>query len=410
MIYLDSNATTRPSPAVRAALLPYVGDSHANAKSLHGPGEAARAAVEAAREKVAALLCARARDVVFTSTATEALNTIVRGLLLREPPDARRHVVASAVEHPAVAEPLQDLETRGYEVTRVGVDGAGRLDPEEFRAALRGDTALSIAMAANNETGVRLPWRECAAAAREKGVPYLCDAVQAAGKVPFEFEDSGADYAVISSHKIHGPMGAAALVVRRSAPFRPLLVGGGQERGRRAGTENVAAIVGFGVACEEATRHLVESMPRVEKLKDRLESLLVERIDGLKVNGLGAPRLPNTLSVVIGGVEGEAALLLLDKEGIAVSTGSACASGSMDPSHVLTAMGIPVPLSLGALRFSLSRTTTEADVLAAAEALPRVVKKLRELSPFDPLDGPPQDRFGTKTAPDAARAARRSSE
>jgi cysteine desulfurase len=361
---------------------------------LHAAGERARAAIERAREAVAAFLGAREKDVVFTSSATEALNTVVRGLLLRGDGERRgRHVVATAVEHPAVLEPLADLEARGYEVTRVGVDGRGRLDAEEFGARLRPDTALAIAMAANNETGVLFPILACAEAARRKDVPFLCDAVQAAGKVPLDAGRLGADFTVVSSHKLRGPKGAAALVVRRGATIEPLLLGGGQERGRRAGTENVAAIVGFGAACREAGRRVEEAMPRVAALRDRLEAAIVGSIEGVSVNGAGAPRLPNTLSIVIAGIEGEAALLLLDKEGIAVSTGSACAAGSLEPSHVLTAMGIRPPLALGALRFSLSDETTSADVDAAAEALPRVVQRLRELSPFDPLVGPPPERF-----------------
>lgn len=414
MIYLDNNATTAPTPAVREAMAPYLEAEFANPNSLHAAGERARAAVEAAREAIAEFAGARPKEVVLTASATEGLNTVIRGLLFREPSGSggneTRRVVATAVEHPAVLEPLADLESRGFTVERVGVDSRGRLDLAAFRAALRPGTALAIAMAANNETGVLFPVAECAAAARALGIPFLCDAVQAAGKVPFDFARSGADYAVFSSHKIHGPKGAAALLVRRGAPFQPLVLGGGQERSRRAGTENVAAIVGFAAACREAARRVAEAMPGVARLRDRLEALLAERIAGLSVNGAGAPRIPNTLSLVIGGIEGEAALLLLDKEGIAVSTGSACAAGSMDPSHVLTAMGVGVPLALGALRFSLSAETTERDVLAAAEALPRVVQKLRELSPFDPIAGPPASGFAARTAPDRRSSSTSASE
>jgi cysteine desulfurase len=412
MIYLDNNATTLPTPAVLAAMRPFLGFEFANPNSLHAAGERARAAVESAREEVAAFVGARPKEIVFVSSATEALNTVIRGLLFRSEDDSRakRHVVATAVEHPAVLQPLADLETRGYTVTRVGVDSAGRLDQALFRASLRDDTALAIAMAANNETGVIFPFAECAAAAGAAGVPFLCDAVQAVGKIPFDAEESGADYVVFSSHKIRGPKGAAALVVRRGAPFEPLVIGGGQERSRRAGTENVAAIAGFAAACREASLRVAEASPRVARLRDRLERLVTDRIAGVHVNGARAPRIPNTLSLAIGGIEGEAALLLLDKEGVAVSTGSACAAGSMDPSHVLTAMGIAVPLSLGALRFSLSDETTDAEVAFAAEALGRVVQTLRALSPFDPVAGPPASGFPSRTTPDASSSAISSSE
>jgi cysteine desulfurase len=370
--YLDANATTPLDPRVREAMLPYLSDEFGNASSVHRWGQRARAAVDEARERVARALGCEPAEIVFTSGGTEADNLAVKGafLALRERGGG---IVVSAVEHPAVLEAAGALRPLGARITVTPVRGDGTLDLEALaRACAEPGTVLVSAMWANNETGVLFPVDEVARIAHANGALYHCDAVQAAGKVALDVRACGADLVSVSAHKIHGPKGAGALYVRRGVKLSPLFSGGHQERGRRGGTENVAALVGFAAALDLAVLE-----ERVRAMRDRLERALVELVPGARVNGAGAPRAGNTLNLCFEGVEGEALLAALDLEGIAASSGSACSSGSLEPSPVLLAMGVPREIARGALRLSLSRMTTDAEVDYAVATIPRVLERLR---------------------------------
>ncbi|MEI8235202.1 MAG: aminotransferase class V-fold PLP-dependent enzyme [Verrucomicrobiota bacterium] len=375
LLYFDNNATTRLDPRVLEAMLPFLGEEYGNPSSGCRLGKRAANAVKYAREQVAALLGCEPGEIVFTSGGTESDNAALAAAL-RLNPD-RRHLVTTAVEHHAVLKPCEALAAQGCAVTHLGVDGEGRLDMSEVEHEIRPDTALLSVMAANNETGVLFPLAELAQLARAKGVFFHTDAVQAAGKVPLRASEMPVSYMSVSSHKIHGPKGVGALYVSRRTAWSPLLLGGGQERGRRAGTENVPGIVGFGKAAELAAASLEVGAAEVGALRDAFERGVRERIPGVHVHGGGASRLPNTSNLAFDGVEAESALLLLERAQVCASAGSACTAGSLQPSHVLRAMGHPRERVKASLRFSFSRFTTRAEIDRALEILPGVIARLR---------------------------------
>ena len=379
LLYLDNNATTAIDPAVLESMRPFLEKFFANPSSGYGFAAQVREAIEQAREQVASLLGCEAREIVFTSGGTEANNTAFHSALQAVP--ERRHVVTTAVEHSAVLRPAKDLERRGYEVTFLNVDKSGQLNLSELADAIRSDTALVSVMWANNETGVIFPIEEVAAIAREKKVTLHTDAVQAAGKIELKLSDVPLQFLSISGHKLHGPKGVGALYVNRHTRFRPLLLGGSHENNRRAGTENAASIVGLGKAAEIARAKLREEQVRVRRMRDRFESALLEKISDARINGSGAERLPNTSSIMFDGIESDAALLMLDQKNVCCSAGSACRTGSLTPSHVLSAMGLLGDEARGSLRFSFGRFNTEPEVDRALKIVPEVIAKLRALSP-----------------------------
>lgn len=378
--YLDNNATTAVAPEVLEAMLPFLSDQYGNPSSMYSFGGTAHKAMETAREQVASLLGATPEEIVFTACGTESDSTAILGAFEALP--AKRHFITSKVEHAAVVAMGDFLERKGYTVTRLDVDGKGALDYAQLTEVITPDTGLISLMYANNETGTLFPIPEVAALAKERGVLLHVDAVQAVGKVPFSLAETPINYLALSGHKLHAPKGIGALYVRRGTPFRPFLRGGHQENGRRAGTENVASIVGLGKACELAAQHINEENTRVKALRDRLESGLLQAIPDARINGDPDHRLPNTTNISFKYVEGEAILLMLDQEGICASSGSACTSGSLEPSHVLRAMGVPFTFAHGSVRLSLSRYTTDADVAKTLDVLPRVIQRLREISPY----------------------------
>jgi cysteine desulfurase len=354
---------------------PYFADQFGNASSIHQHGQRTRAAVERAREAVAALLGCRAAEVVFTSGGTEGDNLALFGLV-----EAGDHIVTSTIEHHAVLNAARQLEQRGCEVTFVPVDGRGLVDPEDVRRALRPNTKLISIMMANNETGAVQPVEEIGRIAAD--VYFHTDAVQAAGKVPIDVERIGCDLLTISGHKMHAPQGTGALYVRRGTLLRPLFYGGNHERGRRAGTENVPGIVALGRAAELARDGLRNGeMARLRGLRDRLETAVLQEFEGVGVNGAGAPRVPTTTNIFFDWIEGEALVIALDLKGLAVSTGAACSSGAVEPSHVLTAMGISPERARASMRFSLGKQNTAEDVDFALSVLPEALARLRDLSP-----------------------------
>lgn len=379
-IYLDNNATTAVAPEVLAAMLPYLGELYGNPSSMHSFGGQVGEAVDTARERMAALLGADPDEIIFTSCGSESDNTAIWSALQTQP--EKRHLITTRVEHPAVLNVVQYWERQGYHVTLLGVDGKGRLDLDEYAAALSDDTALVSIMFANNEVGDIYPIQTMAEMAKERGVLFHTDAVQAVGKTPIDLHHLPADMLSLSGHKIHAPKGIGVLYVRKGVRFRPFLRGGHQERGRRAGTENVPYIVGLGMAAQLAIDHMQEERVNVARLRDKLESGLLERIPDCMVNGDVENRLPNTSNIAFKNVEGEAILLMLDRLGICASSGSACTSGSLEPSHVLRAMGVPFNYAHGSVRLSLSRYTTEEDVDFVIENFPGVIQTLRAISPF----------------------------
>jgi cysteine desulfurase len=378
--YLDNNATTQVAPEVRDAMLPYLESAFGNPSSIYAMAGEAKRALEAAREHVAALIGADPDEILFTGSGTEADNTAIMSALARADRDAR--LITTRVEHAAVLNLADRLREDGRPVVELPVDAAGLLNVEEVKHELAKGARLVSVMWANNETGVLFPVDEIAQLAKAKNVLVHTDGVQAAGKIRIDVKKTPVDYLAMSGHKFHAPKGVGALYVRRGAPFRPLLVGGHQEGGRRGGTENVASIVGMGEAARLARAHLDDENTRVRALRDRLEAGLLKECPGAKVNGHQQKRLPNTTNISFEYVEGEAILLLLDRAGICASSGSACTTGSLEPSHVLRAMNVPYISAHGATRFSLSRFTTDADVDRALEATPKIIARLRELSPF----------------------------
>lgn len=381
VVYLDNNATTKVDLAVVDALLPYLSEYYGNPSSMHTFGGKVGKAIKTAREHVAALFGAEeASEVIFTSCGTEGNNTAIRAALAAQPD--RRHIITTRVEHPCVLNVCKQLEKQGYTVTYLSVDRQGMLDLMELEAAITGNTALVTTMYANNETGVIFPIEQVGAIAKEYGATFHVDAVQVAGKLPLNMKTSTVDLMTISGHKLHAPKGVGALYVRRGFRFRPFILGGHQERGRRAGTENVPGIIGLGKAAEIANFEL-NYLGREQRLRDRLETGLLAAIPDCEVNGHPTQRLPNTTNIGFKYIEGEAILLWLDQQGICASSGSACTSGSLEPSHVLQAMGIPYTILHGSIRFSLSRFTTEAEIDRVLEVLPGIVEHLRSLSPFN---------------------------
>ena len=371
LLYFDNNATTRPDPRVVEAMLPCLGEAYGNPSSASALGKQAAHAIENAREQVAALLHCDPREIVFTSGGTESNHAALASALQLNP--ERRHLVTTAVEHSALLKPLEALEQRGYEVTRLGVDEYGRLDLDELERAIRPDTALVSIMAANNETGVLFPLDAVAGIARSQGVLFHTDAVQAVGKIPLDLGETKLAYLSASAHKIHGPKGVGFLYVNRRAGFVPMLRGGGQENGRRAGTEYVAGIVGLGKAAE-----LAGGSSEVRALRDAFESGVLERIAGVQVNGDRDQRLCNTSNLAFEGVEAQSALILLERANLSVSAGSACLTGSLEPSHVLRAMGYSPERAQSSLRFSFSRLNTAAEVAQVLEIVAKTVEKLRQ--------------------------------
>lgn len=379
-IYLDNNATTKVDEAVFEEMRPYFCELYGNPSSMHFFGGQVQGKTTEARERVAALLGASPEEIIFTACGTESDNAAIRSALEVFPD--RRHVITSRVEHPAVLTQCRNLTQRGYRVTEIGVDAAGRLDMDELKAAVDTDTAIVSLMWANNETGVIFPVEEAAAIAKAKGALFHSDAVQAIGKIPINMADSQIDMLSLSGHKLHAPKGIGVLYLRRGTPFRPFLVGGHQERSRRAGTENAAAIIALGKACQLADQHMEAENTIVKAMRDRLQDALMAAIPNARINGGGAERLPNTTSIAFEFVEGEAILLLLSELGICASSGSACTSGSLEPSHVLRAMGVPFTCAHGSIRFSLSRYTTDAEIDTVIREMPPIIARLRQMSPF----------------------------
>lgn len=394
-VYLDHNATTPLAPEVRAAMLPFLEAEFGNASSIHSFGQRARAAVEQARAQVAALIGAHEKEVVFTSGGTEADNMAIQGIVgASDRP--RKHIITSQLEHHAVLNTCQALEAQGVEVSYLPVGNAGVVDPDDVRRAIRPDTVLITIMHANNELGTFQPVAEIARLARAPesgahGIPFHTDAVQSVGKLPVDIRALGVDLLALSAHKIYGPKGVGALYIRRGTRLRPLLFGGHHERDRRPGTENVAGIVGLGAAAELARAHLAEEAARLSGLRDELEARILARVPSCGVNGDRARRVPNTTNIHFDYVEGEALVIALDLKGVACSTGAACSAGAVEPSHVLTAIGLPPEQARASLRFSLGRATTREDIEYAADVLPGVVEHLRELSPlYEPQARPPR--------------------
>ena len=375
--YLDNNASTPLLPEVFEAMRPYYLEKYGNASSIHHYGQHARAAVEKARASVAALLNARPAEIVFTSGGTEADNLGIFGLVRRDD-----HVITSTIEHSAVMNTCKRLEQMGHDVTYLPVNGCGEVEPAELRKALQPNTRLISIMMANNETGVLQPVEEIGRIAREADIFFHTDAVQAAGKVPIDVQKIGCDALSISGHKIHGPQGTGALFVKRGTLIQPLLYGGNHERQRRAGTENLPGIVGLGKAADIARHWLEHNGPaEMAAIRDSLENAILNAMDGAGVNGAGAPRVPNTSSIYFDHVEGEALVIALDLKGLSVSSGAACSSGAIEPSHVLLAMGLSHERARGSLRISLGKQTTQDEVDFAVQVVPQTVARLRELSP-----------------------------
>ncbi len=380
-VYLDNNATSMVSPGVREAMLPFFGELYGNPSSMHSFGGNVAKYVKEAREKVAAMFNVTPEEIVFTSCGSESDNHAIFGVLEAQP--EKKHIVTTKVEHPAVRNVFKHLaKTRGYRVTELSVNKKGDLDLEEVKSSLTPDTALISVMSANNETGNIYPIGEIATLAKEKGIICHTDAVQAAGKINMDLQHIPVDLLSLSGHKIHAPKGIGVLFIRRGTRVSPFIIGGHQESGRRAGTENVPYIVGLGKACEEAVQFMDAEMHQVKALRDKLESGLMAAIPYSHINGDPEHRLFNTLNIGFEFVEGEAILMHLSKYGIAASSGSACTSGSLEPSHVLMAMGIPFSYAHGSCRFSLSRFTTDAEIDYALKVIPKVIQELRELSPF----------------------------
>ncbi len=391
-IYLDNNATTRLDPMVLEAMMPFMTENYGNPSSIHGFGEPVRKGIERAREQVATLLgAAHDSEIIFTSCATEANSTAILSAVEALP--ERKEIITSVVEHPAILEVCEHLERRGYTIHRLPVDGQGRLDLDHYQSLLSENVALVSVMWANNETGTIFPVQTMATMAKEKGILFHTDGVQAVGKFPINLASSDIDMLSFSGHKIHAPKGVGALYVKRGTRFRPLLRGGHQERGRRAGTENAAGIVGLGMACELAEVHM-PMMSHLAELRDELQAGLLEKVPCSIVTGDVDSRTPNTLNIAFEYIEGEAILLMLNQLGIAASSGSACTSGSLEPSHVMRAMSIPYTAAHGSVRFSLSRYTRQKEIDYVLEKLPPVIERLRSLSPYWVQNKPDLEKMG----------------
>jgi cysteine desulfurase len=379
-IYLDNNATTRVAPEVLEAMLPYFSEQYGNPSSMHSFGGAVGRKVRAARAAVADLLGALPDEILFTSCGTESDNTAIRAALAANPD--KKHIITTRVEHPAVKNLGETLAKAGYRVTFVPVDRLGNLDLDYLFQSVSDETAVVSIMWANNETGVISPIEQIAERLKGRGVVLHTDAVQAVGKIPIDLRHLPVDMLALSGHKLHGPKGIGVLYVRKGTRFAPFLIGGHQEHGRRGGTENVPGIIGLGRACQFVAERLQEEGSRVRALRDKLENALLQRIPGASVNGDRERRLPNTTSIGFEAVEGEAILLMMNELGICASSGSACTSGSLEPSHVLRAMGVPFTSAHGSIRFSLSIYNTDEEIDTVISHLPPIIERLRQLSPF----------------------------
>ena len=379
-IYVDNNATTRVADEVFAVMQPYFCELYGNPSSMHSVGGRVGPKLKEARTQVAELLGAHPDEIIFTSCGTESDSTAIHAALAPDP--GKRHIVTSRVEHPAIGSLASSLSKQGYRVTEIAVDGDGCLDMGSLEESLTPDTALVSIMWANNETGVIFPVEEIAQMCRQRGITFHTDAVQAVGKLPINLKDNAIDMLSLSGHKLHAPKGIGALYVRKGTKFSPFMIGGHQEKGRRAGTENVPGIIALGKACELAGQNLNEENTRVRELRDRLESELIKQIPAAKVNGTTKQRTPNTTNISFANIEGESILLMLNEFGICASSGSACTSGSLEPSHVMRAMGVPFTMAHGSIRFSLSIYNSKEDIDEIIKQLPPIVRRLRELSPF----------------------------
>jgi cysteine desulfurase len=381
VIYVDNNATTMVAPEVLDDMMPYFSTNYGNPSSMHSFGGNVAGAIETAREYVANLIGAAPEEIVFTSCGTESDGTAIRAAIESYPD--KKHLVTSRVEHPAIKNLYESLSKKGYRATFVPVDHSGRLDIDYLYDSLNDDTAIVSLMWGNNETGVIFPVEEISHEVKSRGILFHTDAVQAVGKIPIDVNQTGMDMLSLSGHKFHSPKGIGALYIRKGTKFSPFMIGGHQEKGRRGGTENTASIIGLGKAAQLAVTHLKENgYDRISRLRDKLERALLERVPNAIINGDPANRLPNTTSVAFEYVEGEAILLMMNEHGICASSGSACTSGSLEPSHVLRAMGVPFTAAHGSIRFSLSRYNTEDEMDVILEKLPPIIERLRELSPF----------------------------
>jgi cysteine desulfurase len=379
-IYLDNNATTQVAPEVVQVMLPYYQEYYGNPSSMHSFGGQVAAKVRSAREQAAALIGCSPDEIIFTSCGTESDNAAIRSALTVQP--EKRHIITSRVEHPAVRALCADLAARGYRVTELPVDSLGRLDMDHYKESMTPDTAIVSLMWANNETGVIFPVERAAELARERGILFHTDAVQAVGKIPIDLSRGAINMLSISGHKLHAPKGIGILYVRRGTKFSPFLIGGHQEKGRRGGTENTPSIIGLGKACELAGQNMELENTRVRRLRDRLEAELLQRIPNSRINGDPSDRLPNTLNISFEFVEGESILLMLNEHGICASSGSACTSGSLQPSHVLRAMGVPFTMAHGSIRFSLSVYNSDEEIDFVIDKLPPIIETLRKMSPY----------------------------
>lgn len=378
-VYLDNNATTPVDPSVFEEMMPFLKGTFGNASSVHSVGQQARSAVEAARDRVAALIGADAKDIVFTCGGTEADNAAVAGVA-RALKGQGRHIVTTRIEHHAVLRMCESLECEGFDVTYLDVDRSGTISLDELENALRDDTILVSIMYANNETGVLQPLPAAVEMAKSRGILFHTDAVQAVGKIPVDVAALGVDLLSLSAHKLHGPKGAGALFVRGGIPWKPFLLGGGHERNRRGGTENVPGIVGLGKACEEAGAGLPHMNSEIRSLRDRLEAGLLSAVRGGVVNGADGIRLPHVCNLSFCGLQGESLLVAMDFKGISVSTGAACASGSVSPSHVLQAMELPEDRVQGAIRFSLGRFTQPEEIDYTLQVVPEITARMYEMT------------------------------
>lgn len=382
LYYFDNNATTRVAPEVVEAMLPFLSEQYGNPSSAYQFGKFAGEAVRMAREKVAALINADPREVLFTSCGTESINSAIHSALVTQP--GKRHVLTTAVEHSATIKFCEFLEKRGYEVTFLPVESDGAIDVHLLEKNIRPDTAIVSVMWANNETGVVFPIEEIAAICRSKGALFHTDAVQTPGKLKIDVQDLGVDFLSLSAHKLHAPKGIGLLYIKRRTKYQPYVIGGGQEQGRRGGTENTASIVAFGRSAELAMASLNDENTRVRTMRDRMEKAIFSKITDCVRNGDATSRLPNTSNIAFDFVEAESVLALLDQAGICASSGSACTTGSLDPSHVLVAMGLTPARARGSIRFSLGKYTTDAEVDYLLEQLPQIIGKLRAMSPSKP--------------------------
>ena len=380
IVYLDNNATTQVAPEVLEAMLPYFHDVYGNPSSMHSFGGQVMKEVRKARERMAALLGASPEEIIFTSCGSESDNAAIRSALNSYP--GKKHIVTSRVEHPAIRALCHNLAGQGYKVTEIPVDGDGRLDMEQYKKALTPDTAIVTLMWANNETGVIFPIEKAAELARARGILFHTDAVQAVGKIPIDLSRLQIDMLSLSGHKLHAPKGIGVLYVRKGTKFSPFLIGGHQERGRRGGTENTPSIIAMGVAAELAAGKLEYENTHVRRLRDKLENAILQSVPSTKVNGDRINRLPNTSNISFEFVEGEGILLMMDEFGICASSGSACTSGSLQPSHVLRAMGVPFTMAHGSIRFSLSIYSTDEEMDFVMEKLPPIIETLRSMSPY----------------------------